>query len=356
MSSFYFLVGFVLSSVSSCFLIVLELGLLGLGVDGVGRGVKLARPAAALAIGLAEPHVALVVAKELLALEVPRVGESVVLVVERGNRLLLRDLLSGLLALRSCRRLRSGFRGGRLLLLAEGLFLLAEGLRLLVLSLLKGRGLLLCQLLRLGLLGRRRLLDLGSLEHDLDLGHGAGRRRGHLRLSAELLGRSERGRQRGRRLELQVEVLASALARLAVPTDLGQRHGLLVVHRLARRLEHVLAVNQHGRRHRLRLALYFEGLPAKLVGVVKGGVHPGARLDQLRRDASLGHAALLLLGLLRSLGDGFHSLLGFGGGGGDDDKELLSGEALELLSDVLDVRHCVDCVDCLFGCAGLVSL
>jgi len=273
------------------------------------------------------------------------VGEAIVLVVECGNHL---GLLSDLLGLRSRRLLRSEFRGGRRLLRGELLSLLAEFLGLLLLSLLEGRGLLLGQLLRLGLLGRRRLLDLGSLHLDLNFGHGAGLGRGLLRRNAELLGRSERGRQRGRRLELQVEVLASALARLAVPTDLGQRHRLLVVHRLARRLEHGLAINKHGRRHRLGLALHFEGLPAVRVGVVKGEVHPGARLDQLRRDAALGHAALLLLDLLRSLGDELDGFLCFGGRGGDDDKELLGGEALELLSDVLDVRHaCVDCVDCL---------
>ena len=37
--------------------------------------------------------------------------------------------------------------------------------------------------------------------------------------------------------------------------------------------------------------------------------------------------ALLLFGLLRSLRDDFHSLLGLRRGRGDDDKELLGGEA-----------------------------
>ena len=67
------------------------------------------------------------------------------------------------------------------------------------------------------------------------------------------------------------------------------------------------------------------------------------------RHAALGHAALLLLDLLRRFGDGFRGFLGFGGGGGDNGKELLNGETLERLGDVLDVRH-------LLGLRGLLAV
>ena len=80
--------------------------------------------------------------------------------------------------------------------------------------------------------------------------------------------------------------------------------------------------------------------------MVKGEVHPSARLDQLRRDDALGHAALLLLGLLRRLRDYLRRLLGLSGGGGDDGEELLNGETLERLGDALDARHaCLDGLD-----------
>jgi len=186
-------------------------------------------------------------------------------------------------------------------------------------------GLLLIGLLRLG--SRLLLLRLGS------------RNRSDSRY-ALLVGLRRRSRNRLNvlSLELRVEFGASRLA------DLGERHGVLLVEGLACGLKEVGTVLLD--RCSDHLTADLEGLPTVLVGVGKGVIHVGSRLEQLRRDDALGHAALLLFGLL--LGGRLHYdlglLLGLGGRRRDDREKLLNGKLLEGLLDVLDAGHGLVCV------------
>ena len=198
-----------------------------------------------------------------------------------------------------------------------------------LLSLLGGElGLLLSLLLGLGLLrlgSRLLLLRLGS--------SGLGGR-----LSGDLndllgLGRHVLG------LELLIQLLVRSHLLLGGPVVLGERHRLLAIQRLARGREHVGAITLHGRLHRLGLALDVVRRPTLLVGDLQRVIDPRERLLQLRRELTLGHAALLLFGLLRSFHHDLGLLLGLGGRRRDDREKLLDGKLLDGLLDVLDAGH-----------------
>ena len=306
---------YVLSVYGIFFLWLVVHGLLGSRIDAVLGDKEDSRPVANAAIQLLGPQLVEVVREVDDSADRARVDLAV-----RGLRDPRINDRKSLGRLRTRRQRRRGRRRrGRLLLGRLLLSLLG-----LLLGLLLGR-LLLIGLLRLG--SRLLLLRLGSRDR-------GGRR---LLLTIGLLGL----RRRSRRdwidvlcLERQVEFRAFRLA------NLGERHRVLVVEGLARGLEDMDAF-LHDRRGE-RLAADLEGLPAVLIGVGESVIHVGSRLDQLRRDDSLGHTALLLFGLLLgSLHDDLGLLLGLGGRRRDDREKLLKGGVLQGLLELLDAGHCL---------------